>query len=137
MLLKAIVVEVIDQYSLRVRIPRYDKINTAFLPTDDKDLSIAPICSPPGIIPIYNPGDIVIVGFENDLQNMPIVLGQLFCEKNSGSSTSMRCDSLEVTVDAQLTSDIKIGDVEYSELKMLQGATDNIQYQIDALKESV
>lgn len=123
MLLKAIVVEVIDQYSVRVRVPRYDKIETAFLPTSNEDLAIAPVCSPPGIFPVYKPGDVVIVGFENDMPSMPIVLGQLFCEKNSNSLSSVTCDSLSVEVSAVLTKDTTIGNVTYAEMEDAVGNT--------------
>ena len=114
MLLKAIVVDVVDKYSLRIRIPRYDKIEGAFLPTSNDNLCVAPICSPPGVFPIYKPGDIVIVGFENDLQYQPIVLGQLYCIKNIDSVSSLHCDSLDVSVNATLTDDTIIGNSRYS-----------------------
>lgn len=124
MLLKAIVVEVINKYSIKIRIPRYDKIETAFLPTNDDDLCIAPICTLPGIQPIYKPGDVVIVGFENDLQNLPIVLGQLYCIKNIDSSSSINCDSLNVNIDALLTKDTNIGNISYKDLNKLKGIDD-------------
>ena len=137
MLLKAIVVEKIDNYSLKIRIPRYNKVDTAFMATPDEDLCIAPICTPPGVIPNYELGDVVIVGFENDLWNQPIILGQLYCNKNMESTSEFNASSLRVKDESILSEATNIGELKYSDIINTKNTRNNIQYQLDCLESKI
>lgn len=84
MIQKAIVEAIENDYQIRVRIPKYDKLSNDGSSYDD--LSIGIVCSAPGTIVNYSVGDIVLVGFENDEISKPVVLGLLYTENNTGDS---------------------------------------------------
>lgn len=88
MIQKAIIEELLyDGYQARIRIPRYNKIASSPTATDVQDLAIAIICTLPGVHPAYQVGDIVIVAFENEKINQPVILGLLY-RANMGESYS-------------------------------------------------
>lgn len=88
MIQKAIIEELLyDGYQARIRIPRYNKIASSPTATDVQDLAIAIICTLPGVHPAYQIGDIVLVAFENERINQPVILGLLY-RANMGESYS-------------------------------------------------
>lgn len=84
MIQKAIVESIENEYQVKVRIPKYDKMSGDGFSYNDLSTSI--ICSSPGTLVNYSVGDIVLVGFENDEINKPVVLGLLYTNNNSGDS---------------------------------------------------
>lgn len=84
MIQKAIVESIEGEYQVKVRIPKYDKMSTDGFSYDELSTSI--ICSSPGTLVNYSVGDIVLVGFENNEINKPVVLGLLYTNNNSGDS---------------------------------------------------
>lgn len=87
MIQKAIIESIIDDYSVKIRIPKYDKMYTDGLTYDE--LSTGIICSVPGTNISYSVNDIVLVGFENDEIGKPVVLGLLYTDKESDSSINV------------------------------------------------
>lgn len=85
MIQKGIIEKIEDKYTVRVRIPKYDKIDTDATATKSEDLAYGIICALPGMSITYNVGDIVLVAFENDELNNPVILGLLYRETESSS----------------------------------------------------
>ena len=84
MIQKAIVESIENNYQVKVRIPKYNKMaNDGF---SYNDLSTSIICSSPGTLVSYSVGDIVLVGFENNEIDKPVILGLLYTENNRGDS---------------------------------------------------
>ena len=76
----------------------------------------------PGIINGYQVGDIVIVGFENDQLDLPIVLSKLYLgvSREENSYTSMNVDNLNVSGRTTLNEDFSVGEVTYKDLLSLK-----------------
>ena len=86
MIQKGIIAQVIDKYTYKVRIPKYDKIESATASTKTDDLSSGIVCTIPGVDIIYTVGDVVLVSFENDELSKPIILGLLYRENSNSDS---------------------------------------------------
>lgn len=84
MIQKAIVESIENNYQVKVRIPKYDKMSSDGFSYDELSTSI--ICSTPGTLVTYSVGDIVLVGFENNEISKPVVLGLLYTENNTGDT---------------------------------------------------
>lgn len=97
MLQKGIIETIIDKYTVKVRIPKYDKIDTDATSTKTEDLAVGILCTLPGMKITYAIGDVVLVDFENDELNRPVVLGLLYREKESDSVLKLSSidDSIE------------------------------------------
>ena len=135
MIYKAIISEIINNgYEVRIRIPVLHKIEGVSNATKFNDLPIATVCTQPGIKPAYKVGDIVFVSFENDDTYYPLVLGQLYCEKNTSQSN---IDTLSLNVESHATLPISsiMGDVEYDDISQLKELKGSIQSQITQLTE--
>ena len=85
MLQKGIIETIEDMYTAKVRIPRYNKIAADASGTSKEDLAVAVVCTLPGMKVAYSVGDVVLVDFENDELNKPVILGLLYREKESNS----------------------------------------------------
>ncbi len=84
MIQKAIVESIENDYQIKIRIPKFDKMS--YDGTSFGDLSTSIVCSSPGTIVNYSVGDIVLVGFENNEISKPVILGLLYTENNTGDS---------------------------------------------------
>lgn len=87
MIQKAIIESIIDDYSVKIRIPKYDKMYNDGLTYDE--LSTGIICSIPGTNVKYSVNDVVLVGFENNELGKPVVLGLLYTNKESESTINV------------------------------------------------
>ena len=74
MLQKAIIEKKIDKYSMKVRIPVYNKIKSDPTATPTEELYTAIIQTLPGCSPVYQEGDLVLVEFENDNISLPVII---------------------------------------------------------------
>ena len=83
MIQKGIVEQVIDKYTYKVRIPRYDKIASDPSATKTQDLPTAIVCGYPGTEVVFSKGNIVLVDYENDELNQPVILGLLYNDSSS------------------------------------------------------
>ena len=134
MITKAIVEEVLTPYQVRVRIPILDRVSSSELSTPTEELNIATICSLPNCYINVQKGDIVFVGFEDNTYRKAVILGHLSREACITYS-DINLNSLVVNSEAKLPVTTHIGDVQPHQLAMLKGLTDNIQKQLDSLKE--
>ena len=89
MIQKGIIAQVIDRYTYKVRIPKYDKIGSATNGTKTEDLSSGIVCTIPGIEIAYSVDDVVLVSFENDELSKPIILGLLYRNYKSDSDIAV------------------------------------------------
>lgn len=85
MIQKGIIAQVIDKYNYKVRIPKYDKVESATYSTKIDDLSSGIVCSVPGIEVVYVEGDVVLLSFENGELSKPVILGLLYREEKKDS----------------------------------------------------
>ena len=92
MIQKAIIEQKIDKYSMRVRIPVYNKIKSDPTATPIDELYVASIQTLPGCSPNYQEGDVVLVDFENDNIAYPVIIGLLYRQDMSEGSTDITAD---------------------------------------------
>lgn len=98
MIQKGQIEKIISHYLYKVRIPRYDKLSTTPGGTITDDLSSAIVCAVPGTKVAYAEGDVVLIGFENNELNKPIILGLLYRE-NSGKEDQFYLPSIEKSIE--------------------------------------
>lgn len=135
MITKAIIEEILDNgYHARVRIPIYHKSADSPYGTPRSQLPIASICCEPGSIPSLKVGDIVFVGFEEDITSQPVIIGMLF-RTGDASRTNLRVSSLQVDVNTVLSSDLTVGETTSNDLNNLKNTKGNLQSQIDLLEQ--
>ncbi len=137
MIERALIVEVIDTYHVRIRIPTFNKSSTANGATPDAELSIAPIATVPGCSPALKVGDMVIVGFEHDDTASPVVLGLFFNSNSVTTVSDIRVNSLAVDVDVKLPESTSIGNLTPNTIKYLEGLNKNVQIQFDEAHKEV
>lgn len=136
MLQKAIIEKKLDKYSMKVRIPVYNKVKSDPTATPTNELYTATIQTLPGCSPNYQEGDVVIVDFENDDLSFPIIIGLLYREHMPQGSTDITADSLVVNVNTNLSENTLIGEVTPDSLKKLNEKYSNnvkaisIQYSL-------
>lgn len=136
MLQKAIIEKKLDKYSMKVRIPVYNKVKSDPTATPTNELHTATIQTLPGCSPNYQEGDVVIVDFENDDLSFPIIIGLLYREHMPQGSTDITADSLVVNVNTNLSENTLIGEVTPESLKKLNDKYSNnvkaisIQYSL-------
>lgn len=125
MLQKAIIEKKLDKYSMKVRIPVYNKVKSDPTATPTNELYTATIQTLPGCSPNYQEGDVVIVDFENDDLSFPIIIGLLYREHMPQGSTDITADSLVVNVNTNLSENTLIGEVTPDSLKKLNDKYSN------------
>lgn len=125
MLQKAIIEKKLDKYSMKVRIPVYNKVKSDPTATPTNELYTATIQTLPGCSPNYQEGDVVIVDFENDDLSFPIIIGLLYREGMPEGSTDITADSLVVNVNTNLSENTLIGEVTPDSLKKLNDKYSN------------
>ena len=136
MITKAIIESKIDQFSYKVRIPIFDRINDAPEHTSFNDLCIATVCSNKGINNTINVNDVVFVSFEDDTASQPIILGHLYRQDLLlDSQTSINCSNLIVKEDASLPLSTKIFDIElYTYLQKINTLEESNTALIEQIK---
>lgn len=136
MITKAIIEEILSPYEVKVRVPLLDRYDSN-LATSTENLNIATICSLPNCYINPQVGDIVFVGFEDNTYYKAVVLGHLCRPEMTSTYADVILNSLAVQGSTQLTSATSIGDVTAEQIACLSGVTDNIQKQLNALKEQI
>ena len=137
MITKAIVEEVISPYQVKIRIPTLDKVEHSPLSTNSADLNIATICSLPNCYINVQVGDVVFVGFEDNTYYRAVILGHLCREAMSDSYADAIFGNIRIRASAELPQDTRIGELSYEQLLTLSGIQENIQKQIDSIKEDI
>lgn len=138
MITKAIVEEIVDTYRLRIRIPVIDRMSDlSAVSNSESDLNVAAVCSLPNCHMNLQPGDIVFVSIDDLVPDDIVVLGSLYCSKETKSLCDMLIQRLNVTTEVVLPDNTTVGNVLPEELSQLSGVRDNIQKQIDALRDMI
>ena len=134
MIYKAIVEEILDAYSIRVRIPKLDRVKSDGMHTNSSDLRIAIISSIPNCNCNFQVGDIVLVYVDDDCT---IIIGYLFKAGISTTLADIKLSSVDIINEAKLPLNTNIGEVTYLDLCKLKGTKDNVQKQINSLVEII
>lgn len=104
MLQKGIIETIEDKYTAKVRVPKYDKLESSATGTKKEDLAVGIICTFPGMNITYAVGDIVLVDFENDELSKPVILGLLYRDHESNAILEVtNIDNSLSTINEQLS----------------------------------
>lgn len=131
MVTKAIIEDIDDIYSVKVRIPMYDSTPEFTDSTKTADLSSAIICTLPQTSYVPAVGDIVLVAFEDNDKGKPVIIGCLFKESGNLSGVDIKANNLKVS------GNFTIGSISYDQLKYLEGLEQNIQNTLDNLEDRI
>ena len=137
MITKAIVEQVVSPYEVKVRIPLLDRTTMSSLATSTENLNSATICTLPNCYTNIQVGDVVFVGFEDNTYYKAVVLGHLAREAMTETYANVTFSTLNVREVTALPSDTSIGNVSAENIAHLEGTRDNLQKQIDNLKEQI
>lgn len=131
MLCKAIIESKLSKYKFKVRIPSLHKgvESIGATPTQSIPSAIASISA--GVYPALKVNDVVLVGFEDDDIDKPIIVGLLFSESAYNVGSDIISDSLQVKVNTVLPEETQIGEVTSGNIKFLKGLNNNVQTQLD------
>lgn len=136
MITKAIVEDIVDEYSIRVRIPSIDRVLQSNIHVNTDELDVAVVCTLPGCKPNLQRGDVVIVAYDAAEEDT-IILGHLYRSKKTDTYIDLILSSINVNNHAILPQSTQIGSVTSREIQCLSGAKDNLQAQITSLQEQV
>ena len=134
MITKAIVEQIIDDNSVKIRIPILDKVSSSSLGTEISSCQIAHECTIPNFRYNFNVGDIVFIDFEENNIDSPVIIGYLYGVDNSYPSGE--ASSISIENSSVLPEQTKIGNIEPSEIKCLENTKSNIQQDINSIKSN-
>ena len=137
MICKAIVEQIINDYKVKVRVPTFHRGEESIGATPSIDVPTAIMCVQPGIYSTLKVKDIVMVDFEDDNVDKPVIVGLLFSENSKKSLPDIVANSLEVNVNTKLSKDTTIGEVTADNIFTLKGVHTNVQKQFDDLTKRV
>lgn len=137
MITKGIVEEIVSPYQVKVRIPTIDRVVTSRISTSKDDLNVATICSFPNCYINPQVGDVVFVGFEDNTYYKAVILGHLTREGMSDTYADVTFGNLSVKSSAELPTQTSIGEVSSNNIQQLSGCSENIQNQINHIKEQL
>ena len=89
MLQKGIIEKLEGKYRARVRVPKYDKLSSSDNGINTEDLPIGLVCVLPEMKITYAVGDVVLVAYENDELNKPVILGLLYRDSDSNATSEL------------------------------------------------
>ncbi|MBO5712097.1 MAG: hypothetical protein J6R47_04595 [Acholeplasmatales bacterium] len=134
MIYRAIIEDIIDRYTAKVRIPLLHRAVVSSQYTELDSLPEARICTLPNTHPNIQKGDVVIVALENNDPTKPIIIGYLYKEILSSTSISSIFNSLEVKLETILSENTTIGEVTPDNIKQLIGCKENINQQFKQIR---
>ena len=137
MVTKGLVIEIVDTYYAKVRLPVYDRVPQASMYVRNDDLQTATICTIPNCRPNLRVGDIVFVEFEDSDFTKPVIIGCLYGDGISKSYADAEFNSLRVFVNTVLSEDTTIGKTRPKDIENLSGTVGNLQQQIDLLSARI
>ena len=135
MVTKAFVEELISPHKVRVRIPLFDRPVNDPYSKETKDLNIATISTLPNCSMNYKVGDVVYVAFEDNSSDKVVVIGSLSNTNESTTFPDFLASKLNVIDEVKLPSSTTIGELTPEVLNYLTGLTENVQRQLNSLKE--
>lgn len=131
---KGIIEEIIDTYSVRVRIPIIHKAPNVVGSTPTDELPIACFATLPNIRLTPQIGDIVIVIFENNLYSQPIIIGYLYKSDMGESYCDIDANNINILGSAKLPDDTVVG-TEF--MNLIKSDVDEVKSSVDALSQSM
>lgn len=137
MLCKAIIESKLSKYKFKVRIPSIHKGVESIGATPEESVPKAIVTVNPGIYPALKVNDVVLVGFEDDNIDKPVIVGVLYNESCYNIESDIEASSLKVKVNSTLPEDTKIGDVTSNNIKHLKGLNRNAQTQFNELNDEI
>ena len=138
MVTKAIIQEVLSHHAIKIRIPIYNKLENTNGSTPNNELSITTLCTLPNFLIKPEPGDIVLVAFEEDDISKPIVIGYISLANGMNSNVDIKCDGLEVQGTIKLSNSININnEIEYKNILALKNQTDNIKITFENIDKDI
>lgn len=137
MITKGIVEDIINPYSVKVRLPLLDGIKGGKQSVSTADLSPATICSLPNSANNISVGDIVFVGFEDYDISKPVILGHLYRETGDSTLIDASFRQLSTSSTTKLSKYTSIGDISSDEIFTLKNIRFNIQNQIDDINSAL
>ena len=137
MITKGIVEKVVNDTTLVVRMPVFNKARNSIGATATNQLPQACVCTIPNCRPHYRIGDIVIIGFEEDDDSKPVILGALYLQEGNNGFTDLACQVLNVDISCRLPEDTSIGELSSAILNSLSGIRSNVQNQLDKLEARI
>ena len=135
MITKAIITSVITEYRVKVRVPIYDRFDDVANATPTQDLSEAIICTMPGINIIPAVGDIVIVGFEENIKEKPVILGFLYSKNGIRSISNYKVDNLSIGR-GEISSKVDVEELNQT-IASLREAIQSLQQEVESLKGQI
>lgn len=135
MIERGIIEEVIDSYTVRVRIPSVDRVATSTIHTASNNLRQAVVSALPGVVLHLSVGDVVIVDIPDRSSSSGTILGYLYRPETRDFKCDALFDTLSVQSASILPKNTTIGDVTSSEIRCLHGVSSNIQKQLDDILE--
>lgn len=126
MLVKGIIIDRLQPGSnkIKVRIPSFESAGV-----NQKAIIDALIAYNPGNLQAYNIDDIVILSFEHNQIDQPIILGKLYVGETEKATNYSLANSLSVSEKAVLPVDTMIGNVSYQDLFATVSAFKNNESQ--------
>lgn len=133
MLIKGIIEQVIDEYTVKVRIPSWDGPANSSEGVPTESLSIATVCSPAGLRQVFQPGEVVFVEQEQDDKNAPVVMGVLErASTESSSEITARAITAEISVTMPETFFDILDNYYKPQFEQMQAQIDALQAQINS-----
>ena len=134
---RAIVVQKIDDYHYKVRIPSLNKSGSAVGSTPDAELYTATVVSPPGLVPAYQQGNAVFVSFENTDSSSPVIVGALLNDNAAKIQSDIFTTSLTVSTNVKLPAETQIGDVTAENISVLVGQTVRVNSEFERVDNTL
>lgn len=135
-LTKGVVEQIVDPYTVKVRLPIFNKSSDAPQSTPTNELYDAKSCVIPNCNPNYQVGDIVYVTFEDNDIGKPVILGMLYSSKPTSTYPDFKIGNLESKYKTELCSDTSIGSITSKQVNYLKNLRENIQTQFDIFEPS-
>ena len=127
MITKAYIEEIEDNYTVKVRIPIFNKSKESSDCTPTSELNKAYFLTLPNLR--ITPQ----IGFENNDRSKPVILGFLYCNKKEESISDTILHSLVVDGEAVLPPNTSIGGISSKQISFLSNLREDVQIQIDQI----
>lgn len=134
MITKAIVEQILNKHSVKVRMPVLDKVIDSSTGIPINSYQTATECVLPNFSYNFNVGDIVFVDFEENNLDSPVIVGYL--TGTSDQRMDGKIMSISVENESNLPSNTSIGSVKKEEIECLKGTVSNIQNKIDSASDN-
>lgn len=126
MITRGIIEEIVNRYTVKVRMPIFNGASFQNVRTKTEDLNDAKLCVAANYDPNIHIGDCVFVAFEDNNYGKPVVIGYLYKETRDQSFGDAQLHSLIVNTQTHLNYDTTIGEITPEDIEKLRGVKSNI-----------